>query len=173
MDEDGPAARRRPAVTAAMPSAKLEGLDLDQLRTYRADLTAEEDRVSYWRRVVFARMDLLEAQSQGGGVIAFADLVRALGDTGSGGGRRRLVRVPAVAELPDLPELAHLEELWATQVDTEVVGQGSAITGLQEAGAMLSDYRTALHERIGEATRELILRYREDPMAALSILPPA
>ena len=36
----------------------------------------------------------------------------------------------------------------------------------------LTAYRKALFERIDEATAELITRYKEDPAAALSALPP-
>ena len=35
----------------------------------------------------------------------------------------------------------------------------------------LTDYRRALHARIDEATGELIVRYRADPLAALSLIP--
>ena len=37
----------------------------------------------------------------------------------------------------------------------------------------LTDYRRALHERIDEATAELIVRYRENPASALTALPKA
>jgi CRP/FNR family transcriptional regulator, cyclic AMP receptor protein len=39
--------------------AELADLSLEALRTYRAQLTGEESRISYWRRIVQARLDLL------------------------------------------------------------------------------------------------------------------
>ena len=42
---------------------------------------------------------------------------------------------------------------------------------LRAAEVELSAYRTALHRRIGDATNELIARYREQPGLCLSALP--
>ena len=61
---------------------ELESLGLEELRQYRQRLRDEEDRVSYWRRVVHARMDLLTAGRSTAGSISVDELVRVLGDTG-------------------------------------------------------------------------------------------
>jgi len=53
---------RRSSVVSTVPSEELAGLDLDQLRSYRRELESEEDRVSYWRRLVHGRIDVLEAE---------------------------------------------------------------------------------------------------------------
>lgn len=160
---------RRSTVTATIPSAELAGLDLEQLRDYRHRLEAEEDRVSYWRRLVHARMDVLEAEARTDHPLTITDLVRVLGDTGTGHSRRALVRVRAAEPLPDLPELT---EMWATEVDPHDEAQvADALGRLRTAEAQLTAYRRALHERIDEATGELILRYRENPLAALSVIP--
>ena len=42
-------------------TADIHALELPALREYRQRLEAEEDRVSYWRRLVHARLDLLAA----------------------------------------------------------------------------------------------------------------
>src|SRR5690242_5398148 len=42
-------------------SPEFAHLSLDGLRAYRAALTAEEGRVSYWRRIIQARLDLVRA----------------------------------------------------------------------------------------------------------------
>lgn len=142
---------------------------MEQLREYRRGLGAEEDKVSYWRRVVQGRMDFLEAGTSTPGQLSLDDLVRVLGDTGTGRTRRALVRVKAADPLPDLPELS---EMWANEVDphdSERVAE--ALRRLRAAERKLSDYRIALHDRIDEATRELILRYRENPRAALAAIP--
>jgi len=40
-------------------------LSLQELRTDRPALSAEEDRVSYWRRIVQARLDVLHTPGAG------------------------------------------------------------------------------------------------------------
>jgi hypothetical protein len=160
---------RRSSVAPSVPSEELAGLDLDQLRDYRRELEAEEDRVSYWRRLVHARIDVLEAESGSGSPLSMEALVRVLGDTGSGRSRRALIRFRAADPLPDLPVLS---EMWMTEVDRHDAGQvEDALSRLRTAEQQLTTYRHALHERIDEATRELIVRYRENPLAALAIIP--
>ncbi|GAB2872160.1 RsiG family protein [Nocardioides pacificus] len=157
------------AVQSSVPSEELASLDLRQLRAYRQKLTDEEDRVSYWRRLTHARIDVLEAESSSGAALSFDDLVRVLGDTGAGRSRGALVQVRAAEPLPDLPELS---EMWVTEVDPTDAGQvADALERLRTAEHQLTDYRRALHERIDEATSELILRYRANPAAALDLLP--
>lgn len=160
---------RRRTVTSAVPSEQLASLDLDGLRDYRHRLEAEEDRVSYWRRLVHARLDLLAAESAADHPLSVADLVRVLGDTGTGQSRRALVSVRAAEPLPELPELT---EMWATEVDPhDPVQVADAVERLTRAERQLTDYRRALHERIDGATAELIVRYRAEPTAALSLIP--
>lgn len=162
-------ARRRHAATEPVASEDLAGLSLPELRAYRQRLNAEEDKVSYWRRLAHARIDVLEAESHTDGTLSFDELVRVLGDTGSGQTRRALVRVKAAEPLPDLPELS---EMWATEVDPHDPAQVTdALERVRVAERQLTDYRRALHQRIDEATAELIARYREDPSRALDILP--
>jgi hypothetical protein len=161
--------RRRP-VTAAVSSAELSGLGLAELRSYRDALSAEEDKVSYWRRLLQGRIDLLKAQAGSHRSLSLAELIRALGDTGTGRARRTLMRVPAPVELPDLPNLDELSRLWTAdpQDPAEVA---DLIERMQAKEGRLSEYRHALHERIDAATGELIIRYRADPQAALALLP--
>ena len=160
---------RRNSVLSTVPSEDLAGLDLLQLRRYRHGLEVEEDKVSYWRRLAHARIDVLEAQSGHGGTLSLTDLVRVLGDTASGHSRRALVSVKPGDPLPELPQL---DEMWGTHVDPDDETQTTdAVEGLRTAERQLTEYRHALHERIDEATRELILRYRDDPRAALALIP--
>jgi hypothetical protein len=162
---------RRRTVTSSVPSEVLAELDLPQLRDYRHKLEAEEDRASYWRRLVHARLDLLAAESKSDHPLSLPELVRVLGDTGTGQSRQALVAVHAADPLPELPELARM---WATDVDPHDADQvDDAVARLTEAEAQLTDYRRALHQRIDEATAELILRYRDNPTAALAAIPQA
>lgn len=164
----GAGQRRRP-VLDAVASEDLAGLDLAELRAYRHRLEAEEDRVSYWRRLVHARLDLLAAESAADHPLTVTELVRVLGDTGAGHTRQALVSIRAAEPLPELPVLT---EMWATEVDPHDPEQvADAVDRLTRAEKQLTDYRRALHGRIDEATGELIVRYRADPAAALSVIP--
>ena len=122
---------------------------------------------------------LLEKHRAAGGPLAAIDplaldeidehllepLGRVLGDTGAGRGRAALHRVRAADPLPDLPDLVRV---WSTP-DDEL--EAAAVLGrLREAEATLTAYRRGLHERIDEATAELIVRYRADPTRALLLL---
>jgi anti-sigma-K factor RsiG len=154
-----------PRPTLPEPSPHLQGLSLAELRAYRARLRAEEERTSYWRRLVHARIDLLEATGTTDGSLSLADLVRVLGDTGNGQVRHALHRVRAADPLPDLPAL---DEVWVVPSDEDE--RLDAVRRLRDAETQLTGYRSALHQRIDEATAELIVRYRQDPTQALAVL---
>ena len=163
-----PVTRRR-TITHPEPSPHLASLTLAELRAYRARLNCEEERASYWRRLVHARIDLLEAESSAEGELGLEDLVRVLGETGSGQTRRALLRVQAADPLPELPELARI---WTADVDPQdEQAVADALARLNEAEAQLTHYRRALFDRIDQATSELIVRYREHPPSALAALP--
>lgn len=147
----------------------LADMDLPGLRAYRRHLQDEEDRVSYWRRLVHARLDMLEVGSHTDGLLSLDQLIRVLGDTGTGATRTALSAVHPAEPLPDLPETA---SMWVTEVDPhDPQAVTDAMERLRGAEQKLTAYRKALFERIDEATAELILRYRANPAAALSALP--
>ena len=121
------------------------------------------------RHTFHARLDLPAAGSATDHPLTVEDLVRVLGDTGTGQTRRALVSIHAADPLPELPELS---EMWGTEVDPRDPDQvADAVDRLTDAERQLTEYRRALHARIDEATGELIVRYRADPRAALSIIP--
>ena len=165
MDTDGDIERRVGSPEENGVARPWADLSLDELRAYRRRLADEEERVSYWRRLVHARIDVLVAEAHHERPLTIKELVRVLGDTGSGQGRNALVRVHAAEPLPDLPVL---EEMWVTELDandTQAVQE--AIERLRNAERQLTDYRKALHERLDTATATLIARYRDDPASAL------
>lgn len=165
-DDPGSSAGRDEPAEPATP--RLEELTLDALRAYRRHLSDEEDRVSYWRRLVHARLDLLEAEASIEGHLSLETLARVLGDTGAGRTRTALVRVRAAEPLPELPVL---EEMWVTEIDPGAPDAvAAAMERLRTAEGQLTSYRNALHQRIDEATAELIGRYRENPARALVAL---
>ena len=144
-------------------------LALDRLRTYRTALAEEENRVSYWRRIVQARLDLVAA----GNRVNPADidsLRNVLAGSREGGNRLALVTVVPGAE--DIPPLPDLTELWERDPRPGDDAYNEALLAdLTQAESELSAYRNALHGRIAGATTELIARYREEPTLCLSALP--
>ena len=142
-------------------------LSLDGLREYRTALTAEESNVSYWRRIIQARLDVVRAGSD----LVSDNLKPVLTDERVTSGRRALVEVLAsdAADIPPLPDLA---SLWERQVDpTDMPALVALEADLDAAEKQLSSYRSALHVRLGEATSELIARYRDEPNLCLTALP--
>jgi len=160
-----PAPRKATVRPTPVKSEEHAHLSLDALREYRKVLAAEESRVSYWRRILQARLDLVVA-----GADADSDTLRpVLTDQRVGAGRRALIEVTPVDDIPPLPDLA---ELWDRVVDMEDSRAVAAlIEDLGGAERQLSDYRTEVHRRISAATSELIARYREEPTLCLSALP--
>jgi hypothetical protein len=140
-------------------------LTLDGLRDYRKALTAEESKVSYWRRIIQARLDVVRAGSD----LVSENLKPVLTDARIGAGRQALVEVLPVDDIPPLPDLAGL---WERQVDAQDAAAIAALeVDLAAAERQLSDYRNVLHQRLGAATSELIARYRDEPALCLTALP--
>lgn len=159
---------RRRSITDAAPVPHLAGQKLQALRAYRRRLAEEEERVSYWRRLAHARIDVLEAGAGIEGTLSMEQLIRVLGDTGAGNSRTALLSISPAEPLPELPAL---KEIWAREVDPHDAAQvADALSWIRAAERQLTDYRRALHERIDDATAELISRYREEPALALEVL---
>jgi len=160
---------RRRTLTDPSLSPHLAGLSLTELRAYRQQLMDEEDRVSYWRRLVHARLDVLEAEIRNSGTLSVEQLIEVLGDTATGKTRTALAAIRPADPLPELPVLA---EMWVTEIDPhDADAIRDAMERLRVAEVKLTGYRRALHERLDEATGDLIGRYRLDPSLALSVLP--
>lgn len=165
-----PRVRARKAGPRPVPerSETFAHLPLPALRSYRRALAEEEGRVSYWRRILQARLDVLRA---GAGVPGQADeaLRPALTDERVGAGRRVLLELVPVDDIPPLPQIEALWQRELTPGDPESAAELEL--ELAEAERQLSEYRSALHGRLGAATGELIARYREEPTLCLSALP--
>jgi hypothetical protein len=143
-------------------------LSIDALREYRRALGDEENKVSYWRRILQARLDLVLAGSTEQRV-EHARLTPLLVSERVGVSRRAVVQVVPLDESPPLPRL---EELWERRVEPgDEQGRRAFEQDLRTAEAQLSAYRSALHVQLREATAELIARYRERPDLCLRALP--
>jgi hypothetical protein len=61
--------------------------------------------------------------------------------------------------------------MWVTELDpNDAAAVADALHRLRTAEQQLTEYRKALHSRLDQATKELISRYREDPVSALVAL---
>ena len=157
---------RAGARSRAVPrrAAHLAHLSLPALREYRRELAEEESRVSYWRRLVQARLDVLSADPG-----SLSRLQAVLTDHGARSRRFALLKLAPSEDVPPLPDLA---VLWAEQPDPDDEdAMGTLITRLAGVESTLSSYRQALHERLDSATEDLIARYRENPASCLVVLP--
>jgi hypothetical protein len=170
------AGRTRPSASTPQNTARshtpqrnpnFDHLSLHDLRAYRQALVEEEDRVSYWRRIIQARLDLVRAGEAG--EINTAAVRHVLAEARLDAGRRALIRILPNDDMPPLPNLDRLWERQPRPGDTRY----NEMLARELAGAeiQLSAYRAALHRRIEAATKELIARYREDPSLCLLALP--
>jgi hypothetical protein len=122
----------------------------------RSSLRGEERRVSYWRRLVQGRLDLIT-----GGEAGRPAPLDTLAGHGLPGGHEP----PPAALLDELrtDPLAEAERLWREPVPWEdpagLAGQEAELHQLERE---LSAYRRLLHERIDACTGELIGRYQHD-----------
>ena len=164
-DDQLPASGQRRTVVGASSSPHLADVSLEELRAYREQLRAEEERISYWRRLIHARVDLMKDGRLADEPVDAESLGRVLGDTGTGRMRAALHRVRAADPLPDLPDL---DAVWVTPRDEQETQE--VTERLAAAELTLTDYRRGLHDRIDEATAELIVRYRDDPTQVLDLL---
>ncbi len=155
-----PAAGRRPAQRVP----HLEHLELSALREYRQDLLTEESRVSYWRRILQARLDTTVGRSDERTPAPKLQSVLSQHQESS----RRLA-VHTVHDAAGVPPLPDLTVLWESGAGT--LADDDMVVRLAAAEVELSAYRRALHERLDDATSELIARYREKPALALCALP--
>jgi hypothetical protein len=157
---------------APVRAARLSELSLAALRQYRLALREEEDRVSYWRRLLQARLDMVAAGKGQSGPMSAQQIAAALGDGVARQHRLALVATEVGEPLPELPKLA---ALWSHPLgaigDNGDNGDAAVVGGLAEAEAQLSHYRTSLHKLLDAATSELIRRYQADPTSCLDVLP--
>jgi hypothetical protein len=161
--------RGRTAIPRRTPerSDAFAHLSIGDLRAYRQALAEEENRVSYWRRIIQARLDVVRAGEAG--TVRVDNLRSVLAEARMNSGRRVLITVVPAEDIPPLPDLA---ELWEREPRTDDSAHNETLArDLAGAEIQLSAYRAALHRRITGATTELIARYREDPALCLLALP--
>jgi len=163
-------AARKAARAAVLPPERnitFDHMSLEDLRGLRTELMDQETRVSYWRRIIQARLDVLRSDVTDHSPVT--DLAKVLTEATSA--HRRLAHI-SVLPIDDIPPLPDLAEMWARQVKPgDVKGIAALISDLEAAEDQLSKFRSELFRGIEVATNELIARYREQPLLALQILP--
>lgn len=176
--------------------AYMEGVgsrSMDELRTARAELQEAEGALSYVRRIVQGRLDIVASERQrraGGNEPAAApggpsdgsvgDLVEhlpgILADSGVRGGigvgRPPMQLDPGedaaglLADLDRQVDPGRLTDLPSLS-DGDLAGLTEELAGIER---QLSDHRRALHERIDAMQAELVNRYRTGQASVDSLL---
>src|SRR5436309_11404574 len=110
------AERARAIRTVPQRNSEFDHLGLEGLREYRTVLSAEEGRVSYWRRIMQARLDVVRATSAGAPAVDnLRDVLADVRVTTTRGALIEMVGDPD-GELAELPDLS---TLWLREVDSE------------------------------------------------------
>jgi len=144
-----------------LATSALAGHDMDALLDHRAGLREREERLSYWRRVVQGRLDILRARLAG----SEADLAEVLG--GQGQNARRLSHNPVRHERPML-ELATTDRAWDIAVDSrDEVLLRHTVDRLAAAERWLSEQRTRVLGELDATTTELSARLVSNPLEYL------
>lgn len=157
--------RRIDRVLAEDYLADLDRLSLDQLRVRRAEAEQEEVDLSYVRRLLQGRIDVVRAEQahrrEGGGGSVIDRLADILADDPTPGGgvgryttmepsrvaehRRRVERLVADVEMDDVQ----------ARTDEEIAQALSAYRGEEQA---VSELRTAVHEVVSRCDTEIARR---------------
>src|SRR5688572_20305277 len=108
LPEGGGSVEKPTRIAPAPPqrSREFAHLPLAGLRQYRKALAQEESRVSYWRRILQARLDMVRASN---GWNANIDHLRpVLAETRLGTSRKALIDIVPIQDIPPLPNLEEL-----------------------------------------------------------------
>jgi hypothetical protein len=163
---DTPSDTRRGGQLHDCESAKLPELTIEELRECRKALTSREAQMSYWRRIIQARLDLVR-DSAIHGVATVEGLERVLTRHLGGNQRLGILSVQPQGAAP----IAGLDHLWNRSIRAGDLGSSELEADLVAAERELSALRADLHRQIDAATTEMIRRYRANPQLAFTALP--
>lgn len=169
-------------VLGNVPDADLTSLELADVRSRRAAAGALEDSISYVRRVIQVRLDILGtelAHRRSGGSPAdsrelVARLPQILAERGGASGQTQAPRdllfpdvdaalVTAVDDVVTTAQLASVD-----QVDDESLAD--LVDRLEVLEGEVSATRHALHERLDALQGEIVRRYRTGEASVDSLL---
>lgn len=144
-------------------TADLEALPLEELRRRRDAVHAEEELVSFRRRLLQAQLDIVEAAAGVDDEAALEGmLARVLADRPGGSSSARAVEIDdRPVDVPPLP--------------VDVVGLSAAereelLTELREREREVSQHRQELLHELDELQDELVRRFRRDGVDARALL---
>ena len=166
-------AARVEAVLADDDLSRLEELDVATLRRLRQACEAEEHRVSYARRILQGRIDVLRAEASGrDGDQALGALERlpsVLADQGQRSFDPATARPPARVEASDLGEDVEVEgPVDVTGLDDEEMAELAGRYAEQES--TLSSLRRRLFDVIDRLQAEIADRYRSGSASVSELL---
>ena len=157
-------AASRSEFTQPFADLNVSDMTLDQLREMRKVLTERESQISYWRRIIQARLDLLRDGALKRGA-TIEGLQRILTQQMGVNNRKGILSVMPEENQP----MDGLDHLWHRGINSQDDEQLEK--DLIAAERQLSSIRGDLHSMIDAATGELVARYRDDPLLALTALP--
>lgn len=151
----------------------LTGRDLEDVRALRDDLQRAEGGLSFTRRVVHGRLDIVGAELQrrreGGDPHDLSGLIAQLPDLlADPGGSAAPARSPRLLEVTAVPDdlAAELDEIVDTGAladlrDLDDDDLTTMTTRLVDFERWVSERRRVLQERVDEVQAEIVRRYRE------------
>lgn len=158
-----------PPVSGGADDAALRALDLDDLRSRRAELQAEDDVVSYVRRITQARLDLLQADlesSESEDRDISGELREVLSRQLIGGQARPPRSVTPEVDLAESPLARELEEIcvaggFARLGELDASARDRLVETLEAFEARVSADRRARFVELDALNAELVRRYRD------------
>lgn len=170
MSESADGRTRSDRVLDVTYSKGLEALSIDELRARRKEAEKEEQELSYVRRLLHGRIDIIKAEvrrrsGEDEGQDIIANLSTILADTPSSGrpgqGRYHSIEGPGDDAAGPEAELALAEPSMVNIASMDDDQLQDAIKGLQAHERQVSEGRNQVHQVIDRLSGELTRRYRE------------
>jgi hypothetical protein len=160
----------------SMKDEDFASMPLDELRTERDSLRAEEDAVSFVRRLAQGRVDLVaavRAHRESDGTGSVADIIRSgVGSAPSTGSSRPPRDTEVAADHPLMEEFESLSDRlgFDDMVELDLEALTELGRGLADFEVQMSARRRELFDRIDALTAELVRRYRDGDASVDSLL---
>jgi hypothetical protein len=160
--------------------ADVDRLELDDLRKRRGEAEAEEESISYLRRMLQGRIDILRAEllrrTHGGGVRDVAGLVAGLPLILSDAGPSSFTAIPKIRmPLPNGKHRRRLERLVSDETiarlpELDVAELTTAVELLSREEEVVSASRRAVQRVVDVLRGELARRYRDGTASVAQLL---
>jgi hypothetical protein len=146
----------------------LSNLELDEIRTRRDTAEDVETQISYYRRLLHGRMDLLVFETRRRSGEESRTILEALPEILASGlvlGEPNLKHIDTMPPLPSVTGRRLIDKIMDDGVLTslpELTDEelGDAIERLAEVEGLLSEQRHQLHQVIDRLQHEIVARYR-------------